>query len=1493
MTHVKEVRQIYSNQQQEEDEDDEVITMMQDACVQTSEAEEEDEVNLSQEEEEEIETLRCYSTNNNNDKASVARIVMKEDGGKKETTGTGNLSDGAASSDGGGQVIQSSLNHQRMLQPEGDDYKIVFISSGSESSNSKSGAGDWLVPEPSEPGGSTVTMAKSVAGSFDMADRQSTSRRTSSSAQGFIDESDWDFYTAQSPDPVGGVKSPSISRTMLLADDNVPIADYEDCWTMTSDPDTVDVDPPWTPSRSIASYPFSTLAPTKQPATSDVASVRSGDFEAEPYSSEYETIGHYLRRPPSLIDESTIPIWQVPAPTSSCSSSSEVNVAMRPWRHPSGGLFSRSDSKRSSGERSMEELHYRDHIMLAASASSAASTCSSANNNDHIISSLYSPDGLALPGFQQYRDQILNEIQAYTSRGDWNLDPPAYRHAPSPSASAYSARSHISESTRSASKTPSSFLAGPLLGKVNNTYRVRPTGSRNLVPASTKRWRQTMPDAVALAPIHLKSEERPPAAGPGAIDGDSHFHHRQQHNSSTTSCNLASATAVVGSNNNTTRENSVRPEEDDDDSEVVGRRSGRHLYNNEDNKVPDEQVKSNNTKTRFDKYVSAFSQSELSAGSSDAIEQAIHQHSSTTVTALNGHLLTKQQKPIKPLPVIQVAANIPHTAVAETPYSTIAQPFIDERVASPTWRTFGKTTVVNSRHHHHHHEDHSLVEFVDRISNCDALSSSGPVLDDAEDSRREERMADLHNSHQQQGDDELLTVVSPVQEQQQKGQGQEELPSAQQLEVVSCPEASVEPLTGLDSTPPPPSSSSFHSSGSSNSSRSSPLSSAGPTDDGEEVKLQSKKKKKFKGSTTTTTNDQEGGQDVTTKNSRFEVSPVKEIPEALTEEEDESGRRFRRLLSDSDTATSCDESGSTGGGFDTDTTQQTVVEGHNSAAYNDLRQFAIKQQQQKSASALDSDTDSSSSGTGKRRRPSPATGQYTSFVHISDQSVTISDDESRVTVTLPKPPTSPPSAMAGCVVEVPSSTWSSTPTVNNDGHEEEEEEEPNSCITISGNGVLTDHDLASSDDDTNTMTDQTLSTGSLSHHGATSSKLAKYFTYELESEFVDHPRRQPVVHRNQPRTSHSGSPDPYSTDQLELEVEEEQEQEESSLISTASFQADDEDEEPEQETLQYDSDPSETGGRLDSFEDGESVYSVESGASSGDEAYADQEEELRGYNRAIDFTLHTILEESCEESDGGERRSVRAGRDSRSQRKEPSELEKYFTQGLGNESDASKGPLRRATSFANEESEYSDTFSETSSSIYSESLEPSGGEEDDIDPVELASSRLEKYFRTNFLGMEAGGGVKDPPGADAPSSEGSDESVGSDSESNASPEQQRRRKVMKSRGLRQRSSVAGSDDEAAHSDSLSAGAEAADSIHIQHRSVSSSSEEEDDDGEGELEEIVMEKTDGQFDTIKRRKKKRTSGGGGTAAAVVAESSQSAVEKQMAIIEDQQQQVVVV
>jgi len=82
---------------------------------------------------------------------------------------------------------------------------------------------------------------------------------------------------------------------------------------------------------------------------------------------------------------------------------------------------------------------------------------------------------------------------------------------------------------------------------------------------------------------------------------------------------------------------------------------------------------------------------------------------------------------------------------------------------------------------------------------------------------------------------------------------------------------------------------------------------------------------------------------------------------------------------------------------------------------------------------------------------------------------------------------------------------------------------------------------------------------------------------------------------------------------------------------------------------------------------------------SGDDDYFDREEELRGYNRQIDFTLHTILEESCEDSSDPELRSRsrgssnsgseggHSGRKQASHKRHsgPSEMEKYFLYGVG------------------------------------------------------------------------------------------------------------------------------------------------------------------------------------------------------------------------------------
>ena len=100
------------------------------------------------------------------------------------------------------------------------------------------------------------------------------------------------------------------------------------------------------------------------------------------------------------------------------------------------------------------------------------------------------------------------------------------------------------------------------------------------------------------------------------------------------------------------------------------------------------------------------------------------------------------------------------------------------------------------------------------------------------------------------------------------------------------------------------------------------------------------------------------------------------------------------------------------------------------------------------------------------------------------------------------------------------------------------------------------------------------------------------------------------------------------------------------------------------------------------YDSEEYSYSEGEQISSGDEF--DREEELRGYNRAIDFTLHTIIEESCEDSEP-ENRSLRTTNKKR--HSDPSELEKYFFYGVGGGNEAS----------VNDESEYASDNSDEQS----------------------------------------------------------------------------------------------------------------------------------------------------------------------------------------------------
>lgn len=232
-------------------------------------------------------------------------------------------------------------------------------------------------------------------------------------------------------------------------------------------------------------------------------------------------------------------------------------------------------------------------------------------------------------------------------------------------------------------------------------------------------------------------------------------------------------------------------------------------------------------------------------------------------------------------------------------------------------------------------------------------------------------------------------------------------------------------------------------------------------------------------------------------------------------------------------------------------------------------------------------------------------------------------------------------------------------------------------------------------------------------------------------------------------------------------------------------------------------------------------------SSSGEEvmtcsAAIDREDELRGYNRsAIDFTLHTIVEESCEESEVEQCQSNKKNRPT-----SVTDLEKYFYFGLGDGTAAANAANR------------DEVLSETSSSIYSEGMDSLGGLEEtqqneQTDPAEFASSRLEKYFLSGFMGFNSG-------------RRDSDGSVGSDSEGKPSPEQ-RRKKLVRSRGTgRSHSSSL---------DNLLAGVDVSAVEQSESQICSNDSSSSDSDTFDESNNS-FEKQDGQFDTVRRKKTKK-------------------------------------
>ncbi len=177
-----------------------------------------------------------------------------------------------------------------------------------------------------------------------------------------------------------------------------------------------------------------------------------------------------------------------------------------------------------------------------------------------------------------------------------------------------------------------------------------------------------------------------------------------------------------------------------------------------------------------------------------------------------------------------------------------------------------------------------------------------------------------------------------------------------------------------------------------------------------------------------------------------------------------------------------------------------------------------------------------------------------------------------------------------------------------------------------------------------------------------------------------------------------------------------------------------------------------------------------SGDGSGDE-YLDREEELRGYNRQIDFTLHTIIEESCEDSDQEPRSmdsAVTGPGGNRGKRlSDPSELEKYFFYGVGG---------------GQEEAGSDEAQSENSLNA------ANNPDEDSLMTEEESASRYEQYFRSGLVAGNNGGAV-DPSQSKSldlvSSGRNTDDSgsVGSESDGQRSPGPNKKKKIKSKSGF--------------------------------------------------------------------------------------------------------------
>lgn len=1306
----------------DEEEEGSVVTMMQDASVQTSETGQDDQETDDERSDVTVQQRRPppeeagargvggsdESDGTNEEISRCTKRTHREQQSSEQRTVTAQSQTYPNSSDTASDI--GGLLDSDKMHPEGDDYKIVFISSDSSKS------GDSL-----EGSFDNDTMGIDQMHSHSRQTCRSSSVHDSESAAGFIDESDWDFFAArgqQQPQPpiaavpiqhqqqqqqlpeqlqqqaakpalpvtvtanTGtcsssgsaivrlrgvtttddssqrssfGIESP---RTFMMDDFNYGWTSVDE--TVSQRGSTIDDCLPWTSMVTYAS---------RQVQTDFDASSVSVDFEAETFNSEYESMSHFIRDGPPpppppphhMMTEHFVPIWQVPASSRSSTHSlhSLLSETTATNQSSAGGsklrsYFSRSDSKRSSGERSVEELSYHDHILSLEPTSNS------------FISSLYSPEGMALPGFQEYRDRIFTEIQAYTAKGDWNLTN-AMSSPPVPSSPELLRNTTLRQGNgRPGSASNSSWLAGPLLGKINNTYRIRPTGSRVAVAPAAKRWRgnasgDISPPAVhasevsASAPriesVHLSQQcsHALPDQQLRTREENGHFHLNGQKG------NHASRPSTSTNANNIRLPSPSSRVESRVSAAVVAQsiQSSATPIDNQSttfvtvNQLPAEEVTlpahSSSSQQSYTSDHSLLCVAEAGANTSAqagpslqrnlSSQQAQVVESSPPWKSGPPHRTQTPPPPLPPAAAVGDHSSSPLSSAIDGSVAIVAKTSSNAvNAGGPQCPPFPSSVASGSAAAEEPMEIH---DDDDVISHCcappllSAASCHQPHMHSPQASLPPPESAGLDSplptpptlllspplspgpvealteTSDGKNEDEKEEDIAQVQAEcpfnvtphfysvngHEEDDGNKEGKEVESFVVATTAATQPKGVEIIRSVVLHPSDTTLVASGASFVGPRAPWQqheqdvTANDNHDDEQAHGAANQGGKTVESNAMSSPERASSSSSlltppssSNSSSRFQVlaAELSSSPAGLTHNE-ARGRPLRLLSSDSDvtetTSGDDDSSNGAGGGFDTDSQQETVLEGLNSAAYNDLRQFAIKQsssQKEVAATvanpvALDpqSDTDSSSSissqqppakrssGGGSSVTASPVLSdgrltprrQYTSYVLIkggnsgktssgSSSDHVISDDESGVTVTLSREPVT-----AACVVEVPapSPTLADWTAGEGGGSDSETNEESGSCVTISGNGVLTDHDLATSDED-----DMNSETNGMS------SKLAKYFTYELESTAGytadNSARKQPIVHRNPIEMRSPSSPDPYNGlhDREELDEEEEE-----------------------------------------------------------------------------------------------------------------------------------------------------------------------------------------------------------------------------------------------------------------------------------------------------------------------------------------------------------------